>query len=527
MLAQWRILLTGLFILSLAGIAGSTVAARRRLDQEAGSDDEAKPLLREIPGWAIWAGMACLVAVGLLATWWLVTSYGSGDSKTIEQNRVKLEAIKLAGSVVVGTGGVAALLLAARRQRVSELDLLQRDRVADDNRHDANERRATELYTAAAEQLASDKAPVRMAGMYALSRLGENNHGLRQTIINLLCAYLRMPDISIREDTATSEAAPGDPRNHGTLHRREGSPAVVLDLASAPLAALTALAPDLSAQRQQERQVRLTAQRILVQHLQPRRYAQEPTNPAFWPDMNIDLSMASLHEWNFIGCEVRSANFKGTNFYGDSWFNETRFYDDVDFDNAKFHDAAVFKGVQFHGWTTFQGSHFYDAVNFDEATFHDYAFFLEVHFHGPAGIDKVEFCKLAGFDEAQFYVHSWFDKSQFHEQVLFNFALFHGEARFDEVEFRHLAGFENSHFYGDAKFIKARFHRGARFDDASFDAKIILDGTRIWSDASTRKSVWPPGWSPSHLNLDGDHGEKWDSLVPEETFDGSSAPTGD
>ena len=115
-------------------------------------------------------------------------------------------AIVLAGLVVVVlSGGMLSLLLAARRQRLGELELrrkehelAQRDRaqehtervavdnrehqlrLAEDARTDAVERRITELYTKAADQLGSEKTPVRLAGLYALERLAQNTPGQRQ-----------------------------------------------------------------------------------------------------------------------------------------------------------------------------------------------------------------------------------------------------------------------------------------------------------------------------------------------------------
>jgi hypothetical protein len=102
--------------------------------------------------------------------------------------QVQLDVIRTAGTLVIGTGGAVALLLTARRQRYTELTLVHTNR-------DATERRITELYTKAAGQLGSDKAPVRLAGLHALERLAQNTLEQRQTIMDVICAYLCMPYI--------------------------------------------------------------------------------------------------------------------------------------------------------------------------------------------------------------------------------------------------------------------------------------------------------------------------------------------
>src|ERR1700691_5090944 len=54
---------------------------------------------------------------------------------------------------------------------------------------DLNERFAT-----AAEQLGDDKPPaVRLAGVYAMAGLADDWEANRQTCVDVLCAYLRMP----------------------------------------------------------------------------------------------------------------------------------------------------------------------------------------------------------------------------------------------------------------------------------------------------------------------------------------------
>lgn len=117
---------------------------------------------------------------------------GSTDILLAEANaandraQARIEAIKTGFSVGGGTAAVFALLLATRRQWHHEMATI-------DSTLDASGRRVTELYARAADQLGSDKAPVRLAGLYALERLGQGSPNHRQTIVEVLCAYLRMP----------------------------------------------------------------------------------------------------------------------------------------------------------------------------------------------------------------------------------------------------------------------------------------------------------------------------------------------
>jgi len=48
-------------------------------------------------------------------------------------------------------------------------------------------------YQDAATQLGHDKAPVRLAGVYAMARLADDWSAQRQVCVDVLCAYLRMP----------------------------------------------------------------------------------------------------------------------------------------------------------------------------------------------------------------------------------------------------------------------------------------------------------------------------------------------
>lgn len=124
---------------------------------------------------------------------------------------------------------------------------------------DAAAKRITELYTKAEEQIGSEKAPVRLGGLYALERMAQDNPDQRHTVINVMCAYLRMPYRPIEDDNQE------DDRLSYT---------------------------DDQTRRQEEREVRLTAQRIIQNHL------QRGARATFWPGMELDLSGASLVDFS-------------------------------------------------------------------------------------------------------------------------------------------------------------------------------------------------------------------------------------
>jgi hypothetical protein len=189
------------------------------------------------------------------------------------------DAIRTAGTLVIGTGGAVALLLTARRQRYTELAVVHTER-------DATERRITELYTKAADQLGSDKAPVRLAGLYALERLAHSNVEHRQTIVNVICAYLRMP---YTPPPPSASARGASFRSPGPARRRQAR-----TLSARPLHAMPTSQGARQESAQQEQQVRLTAQDILLRNLrvtaQRRRRWRHRTPPApAWPGIQLNL----------------------------------------------------------------------------------------------------------------------------------------------------------------------------------------------------------------------------------------------
>lgn len=374
----------------------------------------------------------CAVVLVLLAGgvgWLLLAFYGRGD----DADRARLESVRTVGTIVLGAGGAMALLLAARRQQTAERelatkrrDLLLREQANDDVRHDAAERRITEGYIRAAEQLGSDAAPVRLAGLYALDRLGQDNPSQRQTIAGVVSAYLRMPyDL------------PAEPPGPEVAERERAE----------------------YRGRLQEREVRLTAQRILTGHLD-QKYGD---GCRCWEDIEIDLSGAFLVDFKLKDCQISDSRFVGARFVGNTFFLGVDFTGDTRFDGAEFDGETWFSEATFSGSTRFDHSVFNDDARFDEAaftgatSFRDSLFVTDARFGratfaGTVVMSGSTFSHNADFSGASFVNDVWLPGVTFAGRADFDRAVFRGEAWFSQVTFSSYTNFDGAAFQGDIRF---------------------------------------------------------------------------
>jgi uncharacterized protein YjbI with pentapeptide repeats len=418
-----------------------------------------RPVLRPIPRWVIAVGVPVMVLVAV-ATVWLLLGFGiSGD---------RLDAIRTGGTLGVGLGGVVVLWLAVRRQRSTELDLLNKyeahrlaervaahnEAVAAENRAhqqqvaeaaqgDAVERRITELYTRAADQLGSDKAPVRLAGLYALERLAQDTARLRQTIVNVICAYLRMP--------YTLPTTANVPRPLGRRRKiRPGQPVFGLPPHSA-----TPRPVPVDAVRQ-EREVRLTAQTILADHLRPDQGSRDP-GETFWGDIDLDLTDATLINFDLRGCHVGIGRFQDAQFVGETWF-----------DGAVFAGPVWFFDANFTGQARFVEATFGDEASFGGANFAHGGWFNGTKFGGHAKFSDANFVGGAGFDGAVFAGPVWVGGARFGSSADFKNALFTDTAAFGDAEFVGDTWFDGAVFAGEVS-MHGTFARHAGFEGVQFD----------------------------------------------------------
>jgi hypothetical protein len=322
------------------------------------------PGIRMVVIWTL-AGLAAVTLI-VFALWvgpWLFTRHPE-NSLTIEQelkarNDVRTTLVQaLAGLAVAG-----GLVVTYRtyRQNQGDQERSYQQRLAEEKRRQAEQDRTyeRELYAKAVEQLGHEQAPVRLGALYSLESLAQDRPHRRQTVVDVLCAYLRMPY------TPSTDPDPGGQEEAARQPAARPSPA--RDPA-------------------QELQVRKTAQRLLARHLRgpdgaPGDAQRRPPTPdeTFWPGISLDLTGATLVELDLEEVSVVTVTFDRAIFIGPASFEE-----------------AIFTGHAFFSTATFAGG-----TMFDRATFADTAGFTSATF-GRVGFPGVTFTREAWFDGVTF-----------------------------------------------------------------------------------------------------------------------------
>lgn len=254
--------------------------------------------------------------------------------------------LKLVFVVVAGVGGVGALVVAYRRQRVAEhaIALAEGDhqlaraadlraeiaralaQAADERAKVETDRNGVRLFNErfakASEQLGSEKAPSRLAGAYAMASLADDWIDGRQVCIDVLCGYLRMP---YTPPLSIGNAIPGE--------RGRGPAEVTKSFNSA----------------REEREVRHTVMRLIAKRLRA-----DVKGVLSWRGLDFDFTGAVFDGGDFskVAFDGGVVSFAKSEFCsGDFSFAEAAFLGgDVSFDGARFGGARVsFSKADFRG----------------------------------------------------------------------------------------------------------------------------------------------------------------------------------
>ncbi|MFD6094674.1 pentapeptide repeat-containing protein [Nocardiopsis flavescens] len=140
-----------------------------------------------VAAWAVAVG----AVAGMVVLIWLILGTPGLQLPTDLPPRA-LDAIATrAFAVVAGLGGVALLVINYRRQRTTEADSQRAEKAA----HREVTKLFNERFTVAYTELGSDHAAVRLGAVHALAHLADDAPTEQETqmVIDVLCAYLRMP----------------------------------------------------------------------------------------------------------------------------------------------------------------------------------------------------------------------------------------------------------------------------------------------------------------------------------------------
>jgi uncharacterized protein YjbI with pentapeptide repeats len=399
-------------------------------------------------GWVLTACFAAAV-IGLAGLWWVALALLNyprlPQSKTISLHDA-VGVAQLVFASVAGAGALVALVMAYRRQRVNEISAAH-DRV----------RVLNERFTTIAAQMGDHSAAVRLAGVHAMAGLADDWPDNRQTCIDVLCAYLRLPFTP----EPGGDAEPGE--KLAFLGHRESRHSVI---------------------------------RLITAHLQK-------DAAVSWCGFDFDFS---------------GVIFDGGDF--SEGFAEAIFSDGmVKFDNAEFRDYMVFVGAEFCGAVVrFDHTVFSGEVNFRHAkfsgglvvftsakfsetctvTFEDAVFSGAVYFGGTEFAGGVVI-----FDEAKFTGEVIFSSNFSGSQVSFRGAVFSageirfggavfsgGEIRFPQAKF---AGTEIS--FSSLRFPDGRIRTApAEFSGAPVDFSEVAEWSR--PPALDWEASLPPGVEP-------------------------------
>ena len=351
---------------------------------------------------AIWAVLGIIAF--LLAMWWLgrVPFW----QLKLDPRKQAENIVKIALTLVGGVGAVAYLVIKYQeRQQAGRAEKREKDRTVDTKMQDA------------INQLGSDKASTRIAGVYALTDIADRyKDSYRQRVVDILCGYLR----SDRETYPLGED--GKPAT-GLPRSGDADKAVESTILSMFVAHLKKGSRDENGDVTLRRQVR---------------------NDQLWCDCSFDLHGATFHE--------------------NVSLIDTTFEHGLNFQGTKFERGAHFSGAHFTGGADFSGADFTVDAHFNGAHFTGDANFIEADFTGGTNFNGATFAGGAYFGGATFAGGAYFNGATFTDNADFHETYFAGDANFGEADFAGDAHFNGTTFAGGAYFGGATFTRGAYAD---------------------------------------------------------------
>ncbi|PLA62055.1 hypothetical protein CYK05_06810 [Rothia mucilaginosa] len=362
-------------------------------------------------------------AAAILLPWflWLHCGMSSGSS---DQLRLHLLYV---------TGGIIAVLTLLQTNWKNQGDRIKIDADIKKNEQDAEKNERDHIrqvhaerrsrYTKAVEQLADEKATVRLGGIYTLVGLvdewitdntlnPEERQEEGQVIINNLCSYIRSPfPLARKAEVLESDIEPTD---------YEGN------------------FPKDQAAFREEQDVRRT---IFVEiSKRSSTFTRDgigkviDTFPGIWSDFEFDFSRARIF-YPLSNLTIEKGNFSSAKFYAGTNFVEAIFTSNANFRAATFTSYADFVMATFTSNANFSSAIFTSNANFVAATFTNNADFYETRFTSDADFCWATFTSNTDFHRTRFASNTDFQGARFTSIANFSKATFTRRAIFFSTTF--------------------------------------------------------------------------------------------
>ena len=359
-------------------------------------------------------------------------------------------------AILAATGGVLAILTLWENRRKNIQEKEKNDQ--DHTRQVHAERRSR--YAKAIEQLADEKAPIRLGGIYTLVKLvdewladektlpnEEERREEGQVIINSLCAYIRSPfDLVPKAEVLSQDKTPENYEG--------GDQQFVKD----------------QARFREEQEIRHIILSEIKKRLNGDKVKNKEITPGTWSYFEYNFSDAHFfYAVNFNNSYFdASLNFLGATFTGYASFSEATFTGYASFSGTTFTQDAEFRLATFTRRTDFSGATFTHDADFTVAAFTHNADFRWVTFTHDADFTSATFTGEASFIMATFTGYANFSGATFTQRADFSSATFTGEASFLQG-----ADFRRVTFHSEPSFIgvlgKARFSYKVIPEDYRFE----------------------------------------------------------
>lgn len=354
--------------------------------------------------------VAVIALFGGAVAFFLPIAIDSGFAKDDDGSRLRQ-------SLLYTVGGLLGVITLGETHRKNNQEKIKNEQEKYKNEQDHirqvhAERRSR--YTKAVEQLADDKAAIRLGGVYTLFGLAdewladdliEKSAQLEesQTIVNNLCAYIRTP-LSAEEKEKILEYFSQD---NFYETKKINFPDTL----------------------KEEQGIRRTIIKEIKKRTTTYPFVEHGAN---WSNFYFDFSDSTFfYDVDLSMCKFNNRIlFSNSLFIESAIFSHTNFLYSADFSNATFKSVASFMGASQKGFGDF---------NFREAQFNSGDFY------------RIEIEGIANFSKAEFNMNAYFSESIFHSPAFFNMISFKRSADFSGSAFCENALFRYITFGKDKK----------------------------------------------------------------------------